>query len=65
MTNPTPPFSQRAVLLLVAAALCALVMGGLTFLESASVPLAVMAGLTALGGALAFFHAHTRSDDER
>ena len=64
MTNPPPPFTQRVALLLVAAILCALIVGGLTFLALCNVPGAVLAGLTALGGSFAFLNIHVRSDDD-
>ena len=64
MTNPSPPITERAALLLVAAILCALVMGALAFLAFGNVPMAVIAGLTAFGGAFAFLHAHIRPKDD-
>ena len=60
MTNSTPPFSQRLALLLVAAILCALVMGVVTFFAFGNAWVAVLTGLTALGGSFAFLHAHVR-----
>jgi hypothetical protein len=64
MTNPVPPITERAALLLVAAILCALVMGVLAFLAFGNVPMAVIAGLTAFGGVFAFLHAHIRPKDD-
>ncbi|HEX6347360.1 hypothetical protein [Umezawaea sp.] len=60
MTNSTPPFTQRLALLLVAAVLCALVTGSVAFLAFGNPWVAVLAGLTALGGSFAFLHAHVR-----
>jgi hypothetical protein len=60
MTNSTPPVPQRLALLVVAAVLCALVMGAVTFFAFGNPWLAVLAGLTALGGSFAFLNAHIR-----
>ncbi|GAA1108071.1 hypothetical protein [Kitasatospora arboriphila] len=55
-SGPTPFLTLRTVVVLLAAAVIGLVVGGLTFLSTRSAAGAVLAGLTAFGASVLGLH---------
>jgi hypothetical protein len=57
-SSPTPPplLSVRAAVILLLALVCGTAVGTLTFFAGKNVAAAILAGLTATGGAIMFLH---------
>jgi hypothetical protein len=53
--GPQPPFSTRGALILLLATCCGVGVGVLTFMARKSLPEAILAGLSAVGGAAVAF----------
>ncbi|MFC5060201.1 hypothetical protein [Saccharothrix xinjiangensis] len=61
--TPRPPLlSTRTALVLLLGLACGAVAGALTYIAGNNVAASVLAGLTASGVAVAFFHAHVGDD---